>query len=144
MSRYYGSRCGIANNCVGNHPGWWCECDGQGNCSEGGVGDFGIEGLVGDDLHKYLSASTTKFEGKWNKEGNLVLENVGMLADAGLRPFDTLIGVVEISPAQSRYTALKNDRIKILTWDFLAPEVGIIYSRSNGAQSGVMANPQFK
>lgn len=140
----YGCRCGPNNDCnVLAGAGWMCETDGQGNCSEWAVGDFAVWHLTGDELQTALELSKTKFYGKFNDAGHLVLEEVGMLADAGLQKGDVLISVLENENA-GVWHSMKYNAENILTWQFTAKELLVIYRREGKGDSSVMKNPAYK
>lgn len=143
MTKHYGAKCStvIQGQCAQGWPGWSCECDGV-NCSEWPVGDFGVWHLTGDELQKALEASTTKFWGKYNGAGLLVLEEVGMLANAGLQKGDALFSIFE--GRKSFLMEDDGDHEAILTWQFTRPKVVVNYIRNGELLTGTMANPAYK
>jgi hypothetical protein len=146
MTRYYGQGCGPQNNCgVYKGAGWVCECDTEGNCSEQPVGEPELWNLFGklppEEFAKRMDASTMKFFGKLYKEGNLILDKVGCLADAGLQSGDVLTGVFVVGE-DALEMSREEDWLKILTWQFTKPLINVLYERDNLSLSGTMKNPK--
>ncbi len=134
MSKCWGCRCSSFQICGGGPATSWCEQLPNG-CDEGDLGDFNIASKSKDEMEK----STTKFYGKRDKEGNLVLEEAGFLANAGLSKGDVLLGVNGL---------LYNDpkqREEILTCAFTSPSLTIAFRYGSGKveQSAVTANPAY-
>jgi hypothetical protein len=138
-----GCRCGPFNDCNVSSIGSMCETDGNGNCSEWIVGDFNLWHLTGDELQAAFEASTTKFYGTWVKENDAIkglkLIEVGMLAEAGLTKGDILSAIIEDRDA--RVMENPDDHLPILTWQFVEPELRIVYQRLGSTRMGIMKNP---
>jgi hypothetical protein len=135
----YGCKCGPLNDCGDPAgPGWMCETFGPGACSEWPVGDFVDWSLPQDELQAALEASTTKFYGSFDKNGGIVLEEVGMLAAAGLKQGDTLLAV------EGFRLANQFDRRTILTWQFNGKKVAVTFVRKGRMHAANMDNPKGK
>lgn len=134
MKRYQ-CRCGPLNDCgefAG--PGWACECDGQGHCTDWGVGGFDGGDLTGDQLQAAFEASTTKFF----LDQNNVLAEVGLLAAFGLKVGDRLVTVGKSNMANPK------GRARILAWDFSAPQLKVVFMRDDEFHSATVENPKRK
>lgn len=143
-----GVDCGPLKDCGNPNPLAMCETDGQGNCSEWIQGDMGImekfDALSADDFHLAMEASTTRFFGKENKDGNLVLEHVGMLKAAGLVKGDVLTGVVEVVKGETSTYTMESHQEKILSWPFESGLLNIKFKRAGLSHSASMKNPAGK
>lgn len=148
MAKFYGQRCGPLNNC-GEYggPGWMCECDGQGNCTEQGVGDPGqfeaFAALSPKEFQAHMEASTTKFYGTYTEDGGLKLMGVGMLKEAGLQVGDILIGAFVVGD-NTLEMSNQEHRQRILEWKFTKPLVSILFKRGDLSLSSTMKNPAAK
>lgn len=147
MTKRSGVDCGGVIPCTNPNPTAMCEFDEGGNCNHWLVGDIAIveqfDALSADEFHFAMEASKTRFFGKLNDEGNLVLEQVGMLARAGLLGGDVLKGLY---PLDEKRLEMSNPehRKRILEWDFEQPLLNVIFQRGNLSVSGTMRNPAAK
>jgi type II secretory pathway component PulC len=71
-----------------------------------------------------------------------VLEEVGLLAAAGLQKGDILTGVDELHTGQ--YASFKDSAQHILKWLFESQDLAITFSRKGVAFIGEMENPKSK
>lgn len=144
MAKQWGATCGPNNQCWGGEPYEWCEAFPNG-CQRGGVGDRRIKekraALSSKDFQATMDASQTKFFGTWTDAGGLLLEEVGMLAAAGLQPGDVLTGAFTVG-GKTLDMADPDDRKKILTWQFKSDLVNLIYERNNTSLTRTMKNPK--
>lgn len=123
MSKCWACKCSLAFGACGGGPNTsWCENYPQGGCTGGDLGDLNIDNLTPDEI----AASTTKFYGTRDRDGNLTLQEPGFLAAAGIRKGDTLIGVNALNYADDK------ERQDILRCCFTNPRL-LIRFRYGGA-----------
>jgi hypothetical protein len=129
--------------CGGGDPTEWCEEYPGGGCDGGSVGDLNLmenfNALSRADFQALMEASTTKFWGKWSPKG-LVLEEVGILKEAGLQKGDILTGIDELQRQQ--YASFKDSSHYILKWMFESADLTITFLRNGAALVGEMKNPK--
>lgn len=139
MSKCWSCECSALGLCGGGPQTRWCEENPGpgGGCTGGDVGAPGIMAMT----PAQIEASTTKFWGTRDEQGNLVLQGVGFLATAGMREGDVLVSVngLAYNDEKHRQTILRIDfpDSKQLT-------VAFRYGRGKVVeQSSVIANPAY-
>lgn len=142
MPKTWGAACGENNKCWGSAPTNWCEEIGD-ECFCGGLGDLEISSIPVEKFQSILEASTTKFYGKWTDNGNLILEEIGMLANAGLLPGDILLGIISIEEGVFKLNTPEGRR-HILQWQFTSPKLFPRFMRDGNDRMGGMDNPTFR
>lgn len=121
--------------CFNGGPTTWCESFYPSGCQGGDVGVAGIEDLTSAEIE----ASTAKFYGTRDKDGNLLLEEAGFLAAAGLRAGDTLVGINSL-----RYSDEK-ERQQILLCKFPSAHIVVRFRYATGLleQAATIPNPAY-
>ncbi len=121
MPTCWGCRCSQAfGHCGGGPKTSYCTDYPGGGCTDGDVGAVGIEDMTSEQTE----ACQTKFYGPRDKDGNLVLEEPGWLAQAGLAKGDTLLGVNDLHYYDEKQRQL------ILTHNFPESELLIRYRQA--------------
>jgi hypothetical protein len=134
MAKEWGKQC-QTGLCFNGEPTQYCEPFYPNGCRGGDVGLFNIESLKPEEIE----ASTAKFYGTRDPDGNLLLEEPGFLAKAGLRRGDTLLGINSLSYSDEK------DRQEILHCRFTRSHL-LIHFRYNGGkldQNQTIENPAY-
>lgn len=142
MPKTWSATCGENNQCWGAQPTSWCEKIGD-DCFCGDLGDLGIADIQPDKFQETMDASTTKFYGTRTKNGGLQLQEVGMLAAAGLQVGDELLGVTPLV-RDAVQLSMSQDRAAVLQWQIATKGVYVVYERDDDIRIGYMSNPAYK